>query len=698
MSLRLLLPSAIVAVVTAAVPAVRADQVSERIDALIEEGYKANKITPNAPASDETFVRRVYLDIIGRIPSQEEAREFLDSAETGKRAKLIDKLIDSEGFVSNSYNWWADILRVQSNMGGNRNNQAGQAYSAWIKDAIRNNMPYDQFVYKLVTAEGYVWDNGAVGYYLRDAGMPLDNMSNTVQIFLGTRLACAQCHNHPFDVWKQKDYYEMAAFTYNVSTAALASKGLQKDMDTVNEDLAKAAKSRSQLKSRPVAAMKRIVDGILDPLKNGVGVNKDSKGLTLPMDYKYDDDKPGAPVTAHTIFGKPVSSKKEGREEYAKWMTNAENPRFTTVIANRLWKRVIGRGLIEPMDDFKDNTSATNPNLMKYLTQQMTYNHYDIKKMLRSMYNTKTYQRQTTTADVPEDKPYHFPGPVLRRMSAEQIWDSICTLVIPNPDLRMRGAGYKASMETLRKEAELIEKATATDIVNVAKKYAEQDGDLEFKARVAREKLGMAREKNDAKAIQAAQKELNEINKNRDAIADIAREELLKTAAEKSKGQFVSSVRAPGSGMMDDKNKKMEPVMDTATANQWAGFGDEFYRASELPSPAPGGHFLREFGQSNREIIENSSREATVSQALSLMNGPLFEKITMEKTQMMTRFNGASSDEGRGNALYLSLFARKPTDIERTLMAQAVEQKGKTDGWKHVIWALLNTREFVFIQ
>ena len=693
MSLRLLFPVTVIAAAASVMSAVRADQVSERIDALIEEGYKAQKITPNAPATDETFVRRVYLDITGRIPSMEEARAFLNSAEAGKRTKLIDQLLDSEGYVSHWYNWWADILRVQSNMGNN--NEGGQAYAAWVKDSLRNNKPYDQFVRELVTAEGYVWDNGAVGYYLRDAGMPLDNMSNTTQIFLGTRLACAQCHNHPFDKWTQKDYYEMAAYTFNVNTQAIASKGLEKDMMAVEKEVADMAGSRNQSKKRAAASVKRIVDGILDPLKNGVG-EQEGKGLTLPMDYKYDDDTPGSKVEAHTIFGKQVSSKREARTEYAKWMTGPDNERFTLVMANRLWKRVIGRGLVEPVDDWKEDTVASNPPLMKFLAGQFSSSRYDVKKLLRAMYNTKTYQRQTTVGDVPEDKPYYFPGPVLRRMTAEQVWDSICTLVIPNPDMRLRGAAYKGALESMKKDAELIEKATSMDIINVAKKYADEDYQLELKAELARGNLTKAREANDAKAIQAAQKALNEANNGRDGIATRARTELFKMTGDKSKGAFVSAIKTPGS-MMEDKNKKPEPVMDTQTASQWSGYGDEFYRASELPSPAPGGHFLREFGQSNREIIENAVQEATVSQALNLMNGPLFEKLTNEKTQMMTRFYGASNDEGRMNAIFFSLSGRQPTVTEKAIVAETVQEKGK-DGWKHVIWALLNTREFVFVQ
>lgn len=678
-----------VALVAAVVPVVRADLISERIDAMVEEGYKQHKITPNAPTTEEGFVRRIYLDVIGRIPSQEEARAFIDSTEAGKRSKLIDQLLNSEGYVSHWYNWWGDILRLQSGMKG----EAGQAYAHWIKDSLRKNKPYDQFVKELITAEGYIWDNGAVGYYLRDSGMPLDNMSNTAQIFLGTRLACAQCHNHPFDAWTQKQYYQMAAFTFNVDTTAIANKGIKKDLDKFYEDLNRPARKRTR--EREKQAMRRIVDGILDPLKNGVS-DDIPMPLKLPMDYKYPDATGGDAVTPHVIpiakTPKPVNAGREQRANYAEWMTGVDNPRFTKVMANRLWKRVMGMGLIEPVDDFKDDTVSTNEPLMKYLIQQFSNSRYDIKRMLRAMYNTKTYQRQVTVGDVPEDKPYYFPGPVLRRMTAEQIWDSICTLVIPQPDLRVAGAGYKAKLEMMKKEAEMLEKVTSNDILKVAEKYADEDFKLEMKGNLARTNLTKAREANDTKAIQAAQKELNEANYARNNLEVAARNELLKTAGS-TRSQFVSAMVKPGM----KKDEKAEPATDPQTYGQWDGYGDEFFRASELPSPAPGGHFLREFGQSNREIIENSTSEATVSQALNLMNGALFDKIMMEKTQMMRRFYGASNDEGRMNAIYYSLFARKPTDAEKALVLETIAAKGK-DGWKNVIWALLNTREFVFVQ
>ena len=681
MTLRPFLPIAIIA--AAAVAPLRADQVSDKIDELIEANYKAKKIQPNAPTSDETFVRRAYLDIIGRIPSMEEVRAFLESTEAGKRSKLIDQLLNSEGYVSHWYNWWADILRVQTGMRG----EAGTAYADWVKDSLRKNKPYDQFVKELVTAEGFVWDNGAVGYYLRDAGMPLDNMSNTAQIFLGTRLVCAQCHNHPFDRWTQKDYYQMAAYTYNVTTD-LDPKEFVRGLD--EKTLASKTKRSSE---RQRQAMRRIIDGMLEPLANGVGENEGMR-LNLPNDYKYDDAKPGEMVEARTIFGEKVASRREARKHYADWMASSENPRFTLVMTNRLWKRVMGMGLIEPVDDFKDGTEASNPALMKYLTSQLVNMRYDTKKFLRSIYNTRTYQREATRGDVPEDQPYYFPGPVLRRMSAEQIWDSICTVVIPNPDGRKRGDGYKARLEQMRAEADKLKSAAKEDIITVAKKYAEMDAEVELKAMVAREKLNKAREANDAKATAEAQKELNALNGERDGFEIAARNELIKLTAEKTRSQFTTAIAKPG--MMKDGGNEMV----TKTPNdpgQWEGFGGEFFRASELPSPAPGGHFLREFGQSNREVIENASGEASVSQALNLMNGPIFETIMSEKSQLMQRFMGASNDEGRTNAIFLTLYGRKPNDTERAIVAETVAEKGK-DGWKNVIWALLNSREFVFIQ
>ncbi|MEM0970905.1 MAG: DUF1549 domain-containing protein, partial [Verrucomicrobiota bacterium] len=206
-------PSASTALITGAGREARNPET--KIDALIEAKLSQEGLEPNALADDATFLRRVYLDIVGRIPTIEEAESFYATPAPLRRAELIDDLLDSEGYVSHFYNFWADVLRVNRNL-GNANGNAEAAYQLWIKESLRENRSYQTFAREMVSARGNIWENGAVGYYQRDRGMPLDNMSNTVRVFLGTRLECAQCHNHPFDKWTQMDYFKMAAFSYSV--------------------------------------------------------------------------------------------------------------------------------------------------------------------------------------------------------------------------------------------------------------------------------------------------------------------------------------------------------------------------------------------------------------------------------------------------------------------------------------------------
>jgi hypothetical protein len=158
---------------------------SRQIDTLLAKEWKAAGVQPNPPASDEIFLRRVYLDVAGRIPNLDEAKVFLDSNDREKRSKLIDELLASEGYVHHFFNYWADVLRAQSQ--GVGNNLGAEVYLNYIRKSLRDNTPYDQFVRELVTTEGDVFDSGSIGYYLRDRGMPLDNLSNTTRILARPR-------------------------------------------------------------------------------------------------------------------------------------------------------------------------------------------------------------------------------------------------------------------------------------------------------------------------------------------------------------------------------------------------------------------------------------------------------------------------------------------------------------------------------
>ena len=209
---------------------------SKKIDRLVGADFRRKQIRPLGKATDSEFLRRAYLNVIGRIPSYEESIEFLNNEDPEKRSKLIDLLLSSYGYNMHMFNWWADLLRATDTF----QNTSGAPYIKWIKDSIAENKSYKTMVHQLVAATGGGWQNGAVGYYVRDQGMLKDNMANTTRIFLGTRIECAQCHNHPFDSWKQMDFYQMAAFTNGIKTSKdhLADYLEDKeDMDGVSREL-----------------------------------------------------------------------------------------------------------------------------------------------------------------------------------------------------------------------------------------------------------------------------------------------------------------------------------------------------------------------------------------------------------------------------------------------------------------------------
>ena len=352
---------------------------AQKIDEFIEKGYSHFDVKPNERINDETFVRRVYLDIAGRTPTISEVREFLNSDYAQKRQRFIKDLLHSEAYVSHFYNFWADVLRINDGLGSGAR-AAEAAYRLWVKDSLRNNKPYDQFVRELISAKGYIWENGAVGYYQRDRGMSLDNMSNTVRVFLGVRLECAQCHNHPFDKWTQMDYYKMAAFTYGMEANRYESpnrsgisdylkqqqqesfakavglkgfpairneSGLRKALRSRKLDrfLTRANMTREEFENKARKGieaaskfgrgnqdMRQAVKELYDPIKYIAAHEKSNKTLKLPHDYQYSDASPEDSVEFATMFGAEINGMDEGSslsKSYAEWMTSPENPTFT---------------------------------------------------------------------------------------------------------------------------------------------------------------------------------------------------------------------------------------------------------------------------------------------------------------------------------------------------------------------------------
>jgi hypothetical protein len=722
---------------------------STRIDQLIAAQLREKEMKPNRVASDEVFVRRAYLDLVGRIPTMEEASSFFQSEDAKKREKLVEELIGSEGYVSHQYNYWADLLRAKTSIAGNGQSvPAGMAYERWIKNAIRENKPYDEMVYELVTATGSSWENPAIGYYLRDYGMPLDNLAITTQVFLGTQIVCAQCHDHPFDDWTQMDYYHLSAFTYPIVTTN--NHPLQKKAFDLLE------KRKGEIPRERQQDLRRAFSEILFPVRFN-NVIETPRKLRLPHDYQYDDAKPKSVVQPATLMGNEavVSPAKSTVDAFGEWLTSPENPRFTQVIANRLWKKAFGIGLIEPVDDIKEYTQASNPELMKFLEDLMIELDYDLQAFQEVIYQTSAYQREAVLEEPVPGEPFYFAGPILRRMSAEQIWDSIVTLTVEDPD--KPSAGRELLAERKIKAVELIASSiyeqSPGEFLQNGLEVAGIQKDLAVEIEAAQAKVQEAREAADPDLIKQASAEAREIRRRlyqlveekvyqkelTEKLAGIEKASLSGSESDEESSELVeglaSAMESEGEGSMmsmmsgSGNYGVIDRLVDTLLAEQKEALAEErakvknrrikqwkieskddlrnyrnfakiegrMQRASDINSPAPPGHFLREFGQSDRELVENSSDQASVTQALAMLNGPVLGAVTSKYSTLARSMKGEAFKD-RLDIIYLSMLSRLPTPEERAIFREAWTSDPGTGTVSGMVWTVLNTRQFLFIQ
>ena len=406
---------------------------TNRIDQLIENRLKDLNTRPTGKADDHTWLRRTYLVTIGRIPNKQEIHEFMNSKAADKRDQLIQQLLSSAGHVSHQLNWLSDLLRAKDRLDGVNINIGGM-YREWIRQQLQNNVPWDQFVRSLLDNEGdYFGGNPAAGYYLRDRGMQQDNIAHTVQIFLGTRLECAMCHNHPFDRWTQKEFYEMTAFTSGIGN--VTNRDRRKPLQTLNRAISRDGTPQA-------GKYQNWRNVVRDSIQFGVDTNGTGK-IKLTDEFMEDDANPGdtlhakAMFTPHTYID-PDDKNPRSLTVLARWLTDKNNPRFTTVISNRLWKRVFGVGLIEPVDNFMDSTIPENSDLMWFMERIMVSLNYDMREFQRVLLNTRLFSRESKATDYESLETYDFSGPLLRRMTGEQLWDSLVTLVYNDIDTNDR--------------------------------------------------------------------------------------------------------------------------------------------------------------------------------------------------------------------------------------------------------------------
>lgn len=578
------------------------------IDKLVASGLAAKRLKANPKVSNEVFLKRAYLDIAGRIPTLKEYEKFMSSTQPDRRVKLIDDLHESPGYISHSFNYWADALRATSRL----NKSTGDNYLLYIKKSIAENKPYDQFVHDLISAEGnmYKEGNGAVGYYVRDHQMPLDNLANTMQLFLATSMVCAQCHDHPYKKWTQMDFYQLAAFTNGTQTN---TQGVDKKISTMAlKNSKKPSKGKQSSSNQFLKPIRVLFQGVYN---SGIGM------INLPVDYDYDDGKPNEEVKASVPFGprvkidyKSTNGAKEriyefkfdkkgfpknvnSRKYFADWITSPENPMFTKTIVNRLWKRVMGIELVGDLTDMKESALGPNPKLTQFLIKVMKQVKYDQKEFMKLIYKTQTYQRMATKEVKGK---YYFQGPVLHRMSAEQIWDSLIALKVSNPD-------------------------TGSVPANLVME------NLVYKA-----------------------------------VSNMSPKQL---------GAYLMNPKSIKQGKGKDVAKRVGKKVTDA-------------RASELRSPTDLGSMLRTYGQSSREIIDDSSTEANIPQALTMMNDINF---SFSRTSLAKKVSSEKSLSKKIELVFKAILCRKPSSSEMDIMKRYFTKGLKIED---VYWSLVNSHEF----
>ena len=606
------------------------EQAAAQIDSILQAYWNENKTKSGKKTTDHEFVRRAYLELAGRIPTIDEARTFCNATGRKKRGQLIDDLLESPGYVSHFYNYWADILRLKERPS---RDIFFEPYMAWVKESLADNMPYDKWVYTLLTANGRVAENPATGFQLRDAGMPLSYVDNTVRVFLGTQIGCAQCHDHPFDRWTQQEFYKLAALTNGSKFSAKqvlfgGMGGASFGTDDSFSDSGPASDSPFKDEDDLIPNLARLRYGMqtaIDEKKVGGGIRNFYGAQTkmissmddefrLPHDYQYDDGDPLDVVEPAVLWGKipEYAEDEDNRARFAAWLTTSDNRQFARNIANRMWKKVMGVGLVEPIDDFQEGNIPAIPELLEHLTDEMLRLNFDLREFVRLLVSTETYQNVAVIYDPTAAEPHRYAGPALKRMTAEQLWDSLLTLIAANEWAYQR--------------------PTAQDLQAV---------------------YGIDMSVMDYEEFEQSYKDYNEYMR----------------------------------GLNRTRNKN-------------CGYeGLTLVRASELPQPSGASHLLRQFGQGDRETIETARQSATVPQILTLFNGWMTHAMLAKGSVIYDSVSQQNTMKSAVDTIFLAILTHEPdADMRRAAEQEIKQASNPAAGCGNLIWALLNTREFLFID
>ena len=343
------------------------------IDDLVIEKLRALRIAPSEPVGDSAFLRRAYLDAMGALPSPAEVERFTADPSPDKRQRLIDAILEREEFVDYWAYKWSDLLLVSSRDLGNT---AMWSYYRWVRDSVAKNTPWDRFVRQVLTSNGNSRVKGELNYYQLHRNT-IELAENVTQAFLGLRITCARCHNHPLEKWTQNDYYQFANLVSRVAQ------------------------------------------------KNGTGEGDVVVYRSPSGDINH--PKLGKPLPPRPLDGEELAldSSKDRRQHLADWLTSAENPYFARAVVNKIWANFLGRGIVDPVDDMRATNPASNEKLLTALTKDFIEHNFDVKHLVRRIMLSATYQRSSKANATNAGDEVYYSRYIVRRLPAEVVLDAV---------------------------------------------------------------------------------------------------------------------------------------------------------------------------------------------------------------------------------------------------------------------------------
>ena len=664
---------------------------------------------PLAVVDDLAFLRRVSIDLAGRIPDRVQVDEFLSWPASQRRTKLIDQLMASERFADRWTVFFSDLLRLRSNVTG------GSALTAYVHQALQQDMPYNQLVRRLIATNGKANNTPEVGFVLGDNADPYALASVTAQVFMGVRIGCAQCHDHPFDVWTRKDFYGMAAYfgkTRRVeSTLTRVVYTTEANQTTVLWPPEGETEDVDRKPLRPEFPFEMIAAGqqldFIERFQQAVAARQTQRepaGPTVddllaataekarqrtrdtgPLEL---DVATEAKSTLRQIDVKGSLYRHSAlRDQLGELVTSPRNRLFAQSFVNRVWKVLVGRGFVEPVDDFRTDNQPSHPQTLDFLAEEFVAHGYQFRHLVRMIVSSQTYQRSHVapgTDDlVREELESAFWATTPRRMMSESLYDSIVVaghlFDYKYPD----GQNKRVVTERVRV---LVEPAPAevpevTDGPLGERPLGAGAVEPEMRPETAAPG-GYALEDAIELDFKALLSKKDDVNIERMRV--MSKEEL-----EARRMMMAERAKRPAGGKYETRVVKRE-------------YDDnpKFNSAFRMASPAPAGHFLRVFGQTARnELGEQRDRDPTMRQALMMLNGRLaHEASRVGSLEPMHELIAQGEFEQAVELAYLEILTRKVTaaemvDAKELLQAAVTPFQGIGD----LRWVLLNCNEFRFL-